>query len=173
MNKIILIPVFLIITIALVFGLVSPRYKDYNEKMAQVKSKEAELQAVKDYYAAVDKTSKELAKYTGEMARINLALPNETSDIAISDYFQKKSSESGLVLEDSILPVTIAQSSLNPLLKENNVSLSLSGSYSALKNFLYGIEESARMPEVDKISFSAGEKESSLSINLSLKLYSY
>jgi Tfp pilus assembly protein PilO len=173
MNKTILIPIFLIITLALVLGVVSPAYKSYKGKLDEMKTKEAELQTVKDYYSEVDKISGELAKYSPELAKINLALPNELSQAAVSDYFIKEISKSGLVFKDQIVSVTSGQSSLNASLMENMTNLSLSGSYSALKNFLYNIEESARMIETDTLGFSAGKDDSSLSISLSLKFYSY
>jgi hypothetical protein len=174
MNKTILIPVFLAIAVGLVLGLVSPKYKIYKDKLATVELKAAELQTVKAYYDYVDKTSEELAKYPLEMAKINLALPNEISEGAVSDYLNKKASEAGLISKQTAIPLIKAQSGLNPSLKENNAELSLSGSYSALKNFLSNIESSARMAEVGKISFLVSdEKDSLLSINLSLKFYSY
>jgi Tfp pilus assembly protein PilO len=174
MNKTILIPIFIIIAIILIFGLVSPQYKTYNEKLGQAKAKEAEVQSVRAYYSDVDKISEELAKYSAEITKMDLALPDEISAAAVSDYFQKKVSESGLILKDYVLPVTSIQSPLNASLKESNVSLSLSASYPALKNFIYNLGESARMVEVEKISFlSSDSKNLLLNIGLSLKLYSY
>ena len=59
-------------------------------------------------------------------------------------------------------------------IKEINMSLSLSGTYSAFKDFLRALEGSSRMIEVENISFSASEKISEpISFSVRIKTHSY
>jgi len=58
-------------------------------------------------------------------------------------------------------------------IKEMNFELGLSGSYSSFKNFLSILERSSKLIEIEKISFSVGEKEKPWDFNLGIKVYSY
>jgi Tfp pilus assembly protein PilO len=58
--------------------------------------------------------------------------------------------------------------------KEYRFSLELSGSYPAFKNFLAILEKSAKIIEVENISFSSPAKDdSAFSFNVAVKFYSY
>jgi Tfp pilus assembly protein PilO len=173
MNKTIIITVCLILALALGLGLAWPKYQALVSKNAEAAAKTLDLQNRQSYYQEVAKTSEELKTYSEELVKIDSALPSEFSLPEAYDFFQKKASESGLVLKDE----SFNKSALvkdNPGQKEYHFNLELSGSYAAFKNFLATLEKSARMVEVEKIAFSSLEKSSSaFSFLVSVKFYSY
>lgn len=173
MNKTIIIAVSFIAAVALAFGLVLPKYESLKSKMSERGIKEANLKNKNEYYKEVSEISNELEKYSQELAKIDFALPQEISLPAMYGFFQKKASESGLVLKsENFNSGSVQKESLTK--KEYHFSLELSGSYTAFKNFLAILEKSAKIIEVENISFSSpGKGESAFSFNVSVKFYSY
>ncbi len=171
MNKTIIIVVRFLAAIALTFFLVFPKYESLKSKISERDIKEANLKNRNDYYQKVAEISNELKKYPEELAKIDFALSRNVSMPLMYDFFQKMASESGLVLNDE--NGSVAQGEVSAK-KEYNFSLGLSGSYPAFKNFLAALEKSAKIIEVERISFSSPEKiASAFSFNLSVKFYSY
>jgi len=100
-------------------------------------------------------------------------LPKEIDLPRMYDFFQKEASSAGLVLKNESFTAGAIQKE-GPALRENGFNLEVVGSYAALKNFLASMEKSARVIEVERISFSSPEKkESVFSFSLSVKFYSY
>ncbi|MFH1401514.1 MAG: type 4a pilus biogenesis protein PilO [Parcubacteria group bacterium] len=173
MNKKIIIAASFIAAISLGYFMVLPKYESLKLKISEKGTKEANLKNKSDYYKKISEISNELKKYPEELAKIDFALPREISLPAMYGFFQKKASESGLVLKDEKFNSSLIQK--EDLTKEEyNFTLELSGSYPAFKNFLAILEKSAKIVEVEKISFSSPEKgESTFSFDMSVKFYSY
>lgn len=185
-----LIIIFISLTLALAWGIgfVWPKYQDLVrlEKINEVKI--AELQRKEEYLQELKKTSQELKNYQSQLAKIDLALPADPSLAATFDFIQKVSSQSGLVLTDIKPPVsqviTKEEETTQPLLeiekiteleelKETKLSFLVVGDYSSFKNFLSVLEKSARLFEIEAISFLIPEKEDPWKFDLKIKVYSY
>jgi len=91
---------------------------------------------------------------------------------AFYNFIQRASSQSGLVL-GAISPFSVSSSGEPLNVKEIGTGFSLSGSYTAFKNFLSALERSARMIEVESISLSSPVKGGLFNFNLSIKMHSY
>jgi len=173
MTKPIIIAICLILTLAFGLGLIWPQYKTLKATQLQIETKNTELQSKKAYFEDLAKISEELKKYPEELAKIDSALSTDISLPSIFNFFEKKASESGLVLKQ-VGSVSITPKKENSGLKEYRSTISLSGSYTALKNFLLNLEKSARIFETEKISFSSPtKKETTFSFDLVIKFYSY
>lgn len=173
MNRTIIITICLIITIALGIWVIWPQYQNLKSKQLEIKAKTIELQNETVSYEELVKTSEELKKYPEELAKIDSALPLEVSMPSMLDFLQKKASESGLNIKQ-FGQAPISSSKDNPKFKEYLLNLSLYGSYQNLKNFILTLEKSARVFEVESISFSfPGKKEYPFLFNLTIKFYSY
>ena len=176
MNKIIATGLSIAVTIALVAGLILPKYRSLRGGQAEAEAKQQEVQNKKKYYQSVANASKELEKYAESVSKINSALPEEVPVPTIFDFFQKKASESGLTLK-GLGQFAGTPLSNNQKIKVYNLSMELAGSLSNFKNFLSVLEKSARIIEVEKISFSSpsSEKEKDPLFNFSMgaKFYSY
>ena len=153
--------------------LVFPRCQDLRALRLEIGKRNAELQSKEKYFSNLQEASRELEKYQSELSKIDSALPSDPSLPSLFNFLQKASSQNGLILEDiGVFSVTVSEE--NPEIKEINLNLGASGSYSSFKNFLSTLEKSARLIEIENISFSAPEeKESSFSFDLKIKVRSY
>lgn len=123
-----------------------------------------------NYFEELRKTASRLEGYKDVVLKIDSALPSNPLLPELFNFIQKLCSQSGLVLSK------IGTISTNALpqgqLKETKAEITVSGNYSAFKNFLSGLEKSSRLIEVESVSFSATEKEPFV-FNLKIKIYSY
>jgi Tfp pilus assembly protein PilO len=150
-----------------------PKFQELREIQKNIAEKEEELRSQESYFAELREIKTKLEKYQEQLTKINAALPDEQSLPSLFDFLQKTSSQSGLILK-GIGPFTISPSEDDPNLRETQFSFQVLGSYSSFKNFLLSLEKSARMIEVENISFSSPKEEDNLFVfNLRIKVYSY
>jgi Tfp pilus assembly protein PilO len=191
MEKKLLIAIILF-GLSFVIGLVFcfPKFQEMRVAQKQLESKETTLEQKKAYFEEIDILSEKLKQYPDELAIIDFSLPDDFSLPFLFDFFEKIISRNGLFLtnisqsQDSQSSFRSSRSSANPeifeetepgnKLQESRTSLSLSGSYFAFKNFLYSVEKSARLIEVENASFALPEdKISTLNFNITVKTNSY
>lgn len=164
-----------IISILLILGIIfywQPKYQEINNLRMEIKEKKIELENKEAYFSELSQFSLKLEKYSSELDKINSFLPTSPGIPDIFSFLQKESFQNGLTLDK----IGLEKPSL--LKKESRIfkiplSLTLSGHYSAFKNFLSSIQKSARLIEIESISFSAPDKEETFSFNLKIKIYSY
>ena len=191
MEKKLLIAIILF-GLSFVIGLVFcfPKFQEMRVAQKQLESKEIELEQKKAYFEEIDILSEKLKQYPDELAIIDFSLPDDFSLPFLFDFFEKIVSRNGLFLtnisqssgsqsssrssrssaETEIFEETESDNNL----KESRTILSLSGSYSAFKNFLYSVEKSARLIEVKNTSFSLPQdKTSTLNFNITVNTNSY
>ncbi len=191
MEKKLLIAIILF-GLSFVIGLVFcfPKFQEMRVAQKQLESKKIELEQKKAYFEEIDILSEKLKQYPDELAIIDFSLPDDFSLPFLFDFFEKIVSRNGLFLTNisqsqgsqsssrssrSSAETEISEEteSYNNL-KESRTSLSLSGSYSAFKNFLYSVEKSARLIEVENTSFSLPQdKTSTLNFDITVNTNSY
>jgi len=155
---------------SLVFLLIYPRVQDLIFLKKEISEKESDLKSQEKYFQEIEKTSEELKKYQDSLSKIDSALPEKFSLPELSNFLQKATSQSGLSFKGmSSVSVT---SLLAGKIKENRLNLALVGNYPDFKNFLSILEKSARLIEVENISFSL-PKEGQINFDLTIKVYSY
>jgi len=164
--------VFFLIVIALVAMVLWPKFQELGVVQKNLKEKRAEFQTREEYLLKLGEIKDKLKERQSEFSKINFALPANPSLPSLFNYLQKASSESGLVLE-KISPFTISSSPDFPNLQETVFNVAVAGSYSSFKNFLAVLEKSARLIEIENISFSSPAKGELVVFNLKLKVYSY
>lgn len=172
MSKQTVIIVTFLLTIALGIGLVSPQYQTLKIFQQEVKTRQNELQSKEEYLSNLRKASDELKEYESQISKIDSILPSDPGLPALFDFVQNASSQSGLVLK-GISPSNTRPSQKFEGIKETELSLILSGSYSSFKNFLSVLEKTSRLIEIKSISFSSPEKENPFNFNLKTMVYSY
>jgi len=172
MNKQNIIAIFLFLT--LIFGIsqVWPRYQELKFLEQRNEQKRAEIRGREEYLQELKKAEETLKDYETQISKIDSVLPSEPGLEILFNFLQKASSQSGLVLTDIKPSGPQAAPNLEGL-KETAVSLAVSGSYSSLKNFISVLEKTARLIEVESISFSSIEKEGPQKFDLRIKVYSY
>jgi Tfp pilus assembly protein PilO len=171
MPKIFVIGICFFLTILLGIFLIWPKYQDLTELKLEVFKKKLEIQSQGDYLLDLQEASQKLEENQEVLAKIDSALPSDSSLPVLFNFFQKASSESGLVLGD-FGKIAISPEEESGL-RETSLNLFLSGPYPAFKNFLYALENSARLIEVENISFSSPLEEDIFSFQMGIKVYSY
>jgi len=190
-------PIILIVVIALLLAVgyffVWPEYGKYAEKRIEFNNKDKEIKAKEEYLPRLQVESDKLAQYVEQIEVMKTALPFEPSIAALFSYFQKLTAENGLILKEidvaqlflEIPEVASAEGiegiesiSSKTKIKEMPFSITVTGSYTSLKNLLKEIYLSSRIIEVTSIEFSAVENENGsistlFDFKLGLKTQSY
>ncbi len=169
MNRSIITILLFLGAIGLISSFVLPKYQEGQALQQKIIQARQELQVKDEYITSLYDLSSELEKHKEEMAKIDTALPSEPSLPVLFNFFQQVSAQNGLILKN--ITVNVTPNSEDSEIQEIDIQLSVIGSYSSFKNFLFNLEKSARLFEVENISFSLGEEESSF--NLGLKTHSY
>lgn len=173
MNRLILTIVCFAVALGLGLGVLLPKYQRFELSQAGIEKKDIELQYKKEKISQLRTISGELKENQESLSKILTALPVTPSVPSLFNFLQRTSSETGLVLENIDLG-GIAPLEESSELKATRIKLQVAGSYSAFKDFLSALENSARIFEVKSISFSAPkEGEKSFSFSLSIITYSY
>lgn len=169
----------LILLVALGIAVVFPKYQNLNLLQLKVKEKETELQSEKEYFSNLSEISEKLKKYEESLSKINSALAAEPDLPSLFNFLQTAASQNGLVLKKiaptlpSPLKEELIEEGWSPKIQETGINLTVAGSYSSFKNFLSTLEKTARMIELESISFSASEEAGPIDFNLRIKVYSY
>lgn len=171
MNRPITIAVCIWLSLILGVGFLWPKYQDLRNSQKKIEEKKAELQYKEEYFSELNKTSDALKEYSEILQKIDSSLPADPNLPSLFDFLQKVSSQNGLVLK-RINPVSTTPFE-DSKIQETHLNLSLSGSYSAFKNFLSTLQKSARLIEIESITFSSPEKEETFNFDLKIKVYSY
>jgi Tfp pilus assembly protein PilO len=173
MNRLILTIVCFAVALSLGFGVLLPKYQRFELSQTGIEKKDIELQYKEEKISQLRTISGELKENQESLSKILTALPTTPSVPSLFNFLQRTSSETGLVLESIDLSgiVPLEESSE---LKAIQIKLQVVGSYSAFKDFLSALENSARIFEVKSISFSAPrEGGKSFSFSLSIIAHSY
>ena len=169
----------LILLVVLGIAAVFPKYQNLNLLQLKVKEKEAEFQSEKEHFSNLDALSEKLKKYEKSLSNINSALAAEPGLPALFNFLQIAASQNGLVLKKiaptlpSPLKEELVKKGWSLEIRETGINLTVAGSYSSFKNFLSTLEKTARMIEIESISFSALERAGPIDFNLRIKVYSY
>jgi len=178
---IIIVSLFIVLIVGWLF--LWPQFQDLQSLRQEIKDKQAELQTTNEYFLNLAKAKQQLQKYSPEdLAKLEAALPKNPSIYlpALFNYLQTTASQTGLTFKE-ISSVTISQSKERPSLREVVFNVQLVGSYASLKNWLSQINKSARIIEVENISFAfektsaekTKETPESFTFKIKLKTFSY
>ena len=165
MNKLIITAACLVLALVSGFFLTWPKYQALQVLQTNIEAKEAELQSKESYFSQIKEISEDLEGYAESLAKISSALPETPALPSLFNFLQITASQTGLVLEEIILG-SVGQG-------EIHVTCRLAGSYPSLKSFLLALESSARLIEVESISFSSPEEGKPFTFNLKIKVFSY
>ncbi|MFQ6049966.1 MAG: type 4a pilus biogenesis protein PilO [Candidatus Paceibacterales bacterium] len=164
------IAIFLLLSFGLIFTLIWPKYRNLVSLNEEISKKEFEVESQEKYFQELQQTSEELKKYETSLSKIDSALPQKPFLPELLNFLQKTSSQSGLSLQGiSPFPTVFVGGRRT---RETRINLILSGGYSEFKNFLSVLEKSARLIEVENISFIF-PGEGPFTFNLTIKVYSY
>lgn len=185
MSRLILIIACFLLIFLIGLFLIWPKYQRFNTLKLEIENKKTELRYIEEYFTKLDQLSQELEQYEEQLSKIDFALPLDSSSTLTSfiNFVQTASFQNGLIFEklgsfSIMLPKPPAQTAGSPQaqppskIREISLDFKVSGSYFALKDFLNTLEKSAKIIEVEDISFSF-EEEGAPTFSLKIKTYSY
>ncbi len=156
-----------------------PKYRSFQNLLAVLGTKETELQAKNAYFVEITETYKELMQYQDVLQKIDAGLPSKFSPAELINFVYKKTIENGVSLK-GIGIIRSSEVGTGTNVNEITLPLELNGTYSSLKNFLSSLEKSARLVEIENVSFSVAmpslenpQVTSSYPFNITIKVYSY
>jgi len=175
------IPLILVLVFILLIGggyfLISPKFQDFRIKKIEIETRDEEFRKKEEHFLNLENTLEQLSKYEDEISKINSALPSKPLEPDLLNYFQRLSSENGLILKDiNIASLLSAQGVPGEKIKKLSFSVNLTGSYASFKSFILNLYRNARLIEIKSISFSGGSKEMTqdlFDIQLELETHSY
>lgn len=175
-----------IINVILILALIAggyflwwPSLQNFINLRAELKVKEQEVVQKQEYYAKLNDTFNKLVSYSDSLSKIDSVLPESISMPSLFVYLQAVSSQSGLILGPLSLPsASSSTQNSNQQLTTTGAAkvllpISVSGSYSALKNFLNVIYKNSRMIEVDTLGFGSPEKGDQFEFRVGLRTHYY
>lgn len=185
-DKPIIIALIFFAAVLLAFFLVAPEYNKFILLRSQLAEKKAEYNAKFDYYSEITKNYFDVQSRKEEIQKIDDALPLKNNLGRLVYYIQKTTTDNGLTSKDLFLSKSVAAGGQGDGgVNSMSFTLSLSGNYSALGNFITSLEKSARIFEITKISFGSGsqagigspasqfQSQGSFSFSLDIKTQSY
>jgi len=167
-----IVPVLLLL--AVVAGgvfLVWPKYQEFQKLRTELKIAKDDLKQKEDYIANLSSVDVELESYRGAVDKINSSFADDMSTPVIMNYLQKTVAENGLVLKGITEEGSSASAAAG-----SSFSLSVSGSYGAFKNLISSLYLSAKIFEIDSLSFAspvADEAGGYFDFEISLKIPVY
>jgi len=147
MNKLFIIIGCLVLALTLGLTLAWPKYQDLRLLQTSIKAKELELESQKEYFSQIKEISEQFEEYTDSLDKISSAFPEVPSLPSLFNFLQTSASQTGLLSEQIILN-SVSQGDIR-------ITIKLSGSYAAFKDFLLVLEKSARMIDVEDVVFNS------------------
>lgn len=173
-NKLYITAISLVLAVILGIVLLWPKYQDIQELNSAIKEKEVELQSKEDYFSQLRGISQRLTEYEEGLSKVSSAFPQDPSLPSLFNFFKETASQTGLLLEDIKMRGIKEREGGPKRIKEIHSTFTLSGLYPDFKNFLSALEKSARLIEVEKISFSSPkELREPFSFQVNIKTHSY
>jgi len=176
--------IFAVIIIGLIaasYFLIWPKYQEFNVKRQEVEFTDEEFRVKEEYLLNIENNLKELSKYSEEISKIDSALPSDSSIATLLNYFQKESSQNGLILKQIDISDFFSQEAAAAKVPKIPLSLIVSGSYNSFKNFVLAVYRNSRLIEIKSIKFIAKTEETEKSptvkdlfdFNLEIETQSY
>jgi len=150
--------IFLLTALVVFAILVWPEYQKIKSLTLKIEDVDFEIKNQEDYFSYLkdldDKINKE---YKDKIILIDYALPQDPNLPLLYDFMIKTCSQNGLILTG--ISNSVSEPPENKGQGVITISLQVSGSYTALKNFVSVLEKSARMFNVESVYFSSPLEE--------------
>jgi len=183
-NKPALIIIILAISLTTFFLFALPKYQDSKRLELDLAQKQSQYEGLVNYYLGLSDILNKIQQQKDVLDKINSALPTNFTLSPVVEFLQQKAEEANLTIKAVTFSQqqalgSLASSGSNMNVKDVNLKIDLSGSYQGIKEFLASLENSARIFEVDSISFTSDQavlpKNSSQSYDflMNIKTHTY
>lgn len=191
-NSISIVSIILIlVSIGILLFLVKPIYQKFQIAKTQLSESQTELEYRQEYVKQIADITKRLNKDKDSIDKLNFALPENISIASLFNFLQAAAQKNGLLLTDVTMPTEVplvlkkkvTGKSGRQIISKQRTNLTyytfnttIQGPYNYFKGFVSDLEKSARMIEIDDISFGSNLESNTSSIfsyDLALKVYSF
>lgn len=149
-----------------------PRYQDMQVSRTQERELTRELQNRETYFADLRDVQARLDEFPDELAKVEAAIPGDPRLPALYDFLQSSAAFSGLTLK-SISSSLKEAAGGSLVLRQIPVTLELTGSYNAAKEFLSKLYTASRMAQVTSVNLTGGTSANTFNLTLQLQAFSY
>lgn len=155
---IIIIASSIVISLILAVFLVWPEYRAFSEVNNQLTQKKLQLENQNKYIQSLKVADNQLKERVELVEKISSALPAKVDIPSLLEFLEKASVSSGVNLS-KISWENVSSGDEKERIKKHYFSAEVAGSYFALKNFLFAIETSARLINIEQLNFSVSANE--------------
>jgi|SRR3989344_305104 len=156
-NKLISTIIVAIVMGIVVFLFVMPKYRELSLLQSVLAQRQAEYDSESAYNEKIAEMIRGMDSKKDAVDKINSALPADVNFSPLVYFFQKETAEAGLNLK-SITFTKVSSPAVGQSVKNISFNLLLSGGYQSLKDLLLTLDLSARLFEVNSISFRSAPK---------------
>lgn len=154
-----------------------PEYEELKNLRERVATRGNFVQNRKDYLASLEESKEEIEAHRLDIEKMRNGLPEDPETSYLLELAQDAVYKEGIILKKiGGVSTSIVKREGSRELKETAVSIEIRSSYENFLNLLNRFEKSARLIEIDNISFSVAEEEgissSLLDFEIALKTYS-
>ena len=169
-NKPVATIVIAVINLVLIFLFVIPKYQELKSSAVALHEKQAQYEGKSAYFQKIAVLSESIESRKETLDKIDSALPSHVAFAPLVYFLQRKGAETGLIIKSITFAQGVADASQKPVaqaatntqVKDVVFSMSIAGNYQGLKNFLASLERSARIFEVQTITFSSSQSNQNL-----------
>ncbi|MCX6737815.1 MAG: type 4a pilus biogenesis protein PilO [Candidatus Parcubacteria bacterium] len=170
---IIIITSSIIISLVLAIFLVWPEYRAFNDVNKQLAQKILQLENQNKYIQSLKIADGQLKEKAELVEKINSALPNKVDIPSLLEFLQEASVSSGVNL-NKISWENVSSEENKEIIKKHYFSAEITGSYFALKNFLFAVETSARLINIEQLNLATSSgKNQPMTIVIRARVNSY
>lgn len=155
---------------AISFFLAWPAFQELGSVQVDVKAKGSELASRENYYASIQSFSEGLQARSDRVAKLQVALPDDSNLPSLYELMDQLASESGTVLRSVSISPPVATSSGR--VKAIAIGLNMEGSYGAMKEFLNRTKRASRVLTVESMEF-APQENGRFAFHVAISAYSY
>lgn len=149
-----------------------PSWQDYQLISLQLKDRERELENRETYFQDLREAADALSQFPQELAKVEAAIPDNPGLPALYDFLQAEAALSGLSMR-SISALIEPEQEGTPEMQVIPVTLELTGSYNAAKEFLSRLHTASRLTSLQSMNIASAQEAAFFNVTLQLHAYSY
>ncbi|MDP2735195.1 MAG: type 4a pilus biogenesis protein PilO [bacterium] len=149
-----------------------PSWQDYQLLATQLRERQQELENREAYYADLREIAERLSEFPEELAKVEAAIPDDPGLPSLYDFMQSEAALSGMNLR-TISALIDSKGEGVQEMQVIPVTLELSGSYGAAKEFLSRLKVASRMTSLQSLNVSGAQESGLFNVTLQLHAYSY
>lgn len=147
-----------------------PKYQEFETQNALVTQQRTDLETRQEYFKNLQETAAELNNYGPNLAKIESALPDDARAATLVNFLELSAMQDGLVLkaidytgenQKSSAVNAVAGKPAQKVLKQMHLTFTLFGPYASWQSFIFGVEKSSRMIEIETVQISGNQSKGS------------